>query len=96
MVYPDGSVQKQGGEQFELTARTQIWGFNGRLDYNYLSSYLFRTVFSNSYLGAISSEVDSIGYLQRHFKNDLYTLNLVAQRDQIFESVTLEGSGRTR
>ena len=91
LVYPDGSVQKQGGEQFELTARTQIWGFNGRLDYNYLSSYLFRTVFSNSYLGAISSEVDSIGYLQRHFKNDVYTLNLVAQRDQIFESVTLEG-----
>jgi LPS-assembly protein len=88
---PDGTVLKEGGEQFELTARTQIWGFTGRLDYNYLSSYLFRTAFSNSYVGAISSEVDSIGFLQRHFKNDLYTLNLVAQREQIFESVTLEG-----
>jgi LPS-assembly protein len=84
-------VQKQGGEQFELTARTQIWGFTGRVDYNYLSSYLFRTVFSNSYVGAISSEVDSIGFLQRHFNNDMYTLNLVAQRAQIFESVTLAG-----
>ena len=29
---PGGGVQKQGGEQFELTARTQIWGFTGRLD----------------------------------------------------------------
>jgi len=87
--YPDGQVQKQGGEQFELTARTEIWGFTGRLDYNYLSSYLFRTVFSNSYVGAISSEVDSIGFLQRHFDHDRYTLNLVAQRAQIFESVTL-------
>jgi LPS-assembly protein len=88
---PGGGVQKQGGEQFELTARTQIWGFTGRLDYNYLSSYLFRTAFSNSYIGAISSEVDSIGFLQRHFNHDLYTLNLVAQRSQIFESVTLPG-----
>ena len=57
MPQPGGGVQKQGGQQFELTARTQIWGFTGRLDYNYLSSYLFRTAFSNSYIGAISSGV---------------------------------------
>ncbi len=87
----NGQVQKQGGEQFEITARTQIWGFTGRLDYNYLSSYLFRAVFSNSYVGAISSEVDSIGFLQRHFNHDQYTLNLVAQRAQIFEAITLPG-----
>jgi LPS-assembly protein len=88
---PDGSVLKEGGQQFEITARTQILGFTGRLDYNYLSSYLFRQAFSNSYTGAISSEVSSIGFLQRHFKDDAYVLNLVAQRDQFFESVTFPG-----
>lgn len=81
--------EKQGGLEFELTARTQVWGFNGRLDYNYLSSYLFRQAFSYSFTTAISSEVDSIGYLQRHFKDDTYAANIVLQRTQLFESVTL-------
>lgn len=80
--------QKQGGTEFELTGRTQIWGFNGRLDYNYLSSYLFRQAFSYSFATAISSQVDSIGYLQRHFKDDAYTVNFVMQRTQLFESIT--------
>jgi LPS-assembly protein len=87
----DGSVLKEGGQQFELNAKTQIWGFTGRLDYNYLSSYLFRAAFSNSYTSAITSEVSSIGFLQRHFKDDMYTLNLVVQRDQLFESITYPG-----
>lgn len=79
---------KQGGTEFELTAKTEIFGFTGRLDYNYLSSYLFRQAFSYSFVTAISSEVYSIGYLQRHFRHDLYTVNLVFQRDQLFNSVT--------
>jgi LPS-assembly protein len=81
-------LQKQGGTEFELTGRTEIWGFNGRLDYNYLTSYLFRQAFSYSFATAISSEVDSIGYLQRHFKDDVYTLNIALQRAQLFESIT--------
>ncbi len=85
---PDGSRQKQGGAEFALTARTQIWGFDGRLVYNYLSSYLFRQAFSYSFASTISSENNSIGYLQRHFHDGAYALNLVFQRDQTFESVT--------
>lgn len=84
-----GHFEQQGGLEFEVTARTQIWGFNGRLDYNYLSSYLFRQAFSYSFATAISSEVDSVGYLQRHFKDDVYTANIVFQRTQLFETVTL-------
>jgi LPS-assembly protein len=84
-----GNFEHQGGVEFEITARTQILGFNGRLDYNYLSSYLFRQAFSYSFATAISSEVDSVGYLQRHFKDDVYTANIVLQRTQLFESVTL-------
>src|SRR3954447_11497748 len=79
---------KQGGLEFELTAKTQILGFAGRLDYNYLSSYLFRQAFSYSFTSAISSDIYSIGFLQRHFKKDLSTLNIVFQRDQVFQSVT--------
>ncbi|HTU44776.1 MAG TPA: putative LPS assembly protein LptD [Bryobacteraceae bacterium] len=86
--YSPTNIEKQGGTEFELTARTQIFGFNGRLDYNYLSSYLFRQAFSYSFATAISSEIDSVGYLQRHFKDDLYTLNFVLQRTQLFESIT--------
>ena len=81
--------QKQGGEEFELVAKTQILGFTGRLDYNYLSSFLFRQAFSYSFASAINNEVYSTGFLQRHFKDDLYTLNIVFQREQLFESVTL-------
>jgi len=84
----DGSVIKQGGEQFQITGKTEIWGFTGRLDYNYLSSLVFRQVFSDSFTLSISSEVSSVGYLQRHFKHDAYTLNLSFYRDQLFESVT--------
>jgi LPS-assembly protein len=79
---------KEGGEEFDLTAKTQIWGFTGKLDYNYLSSYLFRQAFANSYNSALSSEVSSIGYLQRHFNDDTYSLNFVFQRDQLFETAT--------
>src|ERR1700761_5770290 len=86
--YSPTNFQKQGGTEFELTGRTQIFGFNGRIDYNYLSSYLFRQAFSYSFATAISSEVDSIGYLQRHFKDDLYTVNIVMHRAQLFEAVT--------
>lgn len=83
---PNGTVIKQGGYELELTARTEIWGFTGRLDYNYLSSYLFRQAFANSFAGAIFSQVNSIGYLQRHFQDDTYTVNIVTERTQLFES----------
>lgn len=78
----------QGGTEFEVTARTSIFGFSGRLDYNYLSSYLFRQAFSYSFSTAISSEVDSVGYLQRHFEDDQYSLTIAMERAQLFENLT--------
>ncbi len=86
--FPNQPKVKQGGLEFELTAKTKIWGFTGRLDYNYLSSYLFRQAFSYSFVSAISSEVYSVGYLQKHFKHDLYTVNILFQRDQLFTTLT--------
>ena len=82
----NGNPIKQGGTQFELTGRTQILGFTAKIDFNYLSSFTFRQTFSNSYNGALSSEVSSIGFMQRHFNHDIDTLNFVFQRDQLYES----------
>ncbi len=88
---PTEKPLQEGGLEYELTAKTEILGFTGQLDYKYLSSFLFRLAFANSYSSAVLSGVDSIGYLQRHFQDDKYALNLVVQRNQLFESITLPG-----
>ncbi len=81
---------KEGGTEMELTGRTQIWGFTAKMDLNYLSSFVFRQAFANSYNTALGSEVHSIGFMQRHFNNDLDSLNFVAQRDQVYEAAPPE------
>jgi LPS-assembly protein len=83
---PTDTAIKQGGTEFEFTGKTQILGFTAKIDYNYLSSFTFRQSFANSYNSALSSEVDSIGFLQRHFNNDLDSLSFVFQRNQLYES----------
>jgi LPS-assembly protein len=87
-VAPKGGLISEGGTDFELTGKTQILGFTAKIDYNYLSSYLFREAFASAYSNALNSEVRSIGYMQRHFNDDLYSLNFVFNRDQLYESVT--------
>lgn len=69
----------------ELTATTELpdkWV--ARLDYKYLSSYLFRQSFSQSFTEAIYSENNSVGYLQRQWEN--YTVNVGFLQQQLFES----------
>lgn len=85
---PSGPPQKQGGIEFSLTGSTQILGFQGRLNYNYLSSYLFREAFSYAFTTTIWSENNSVGYLQRHFADDTYALNIVMKRNELFEAIT--------
>jgi LPS-assembly protein len=87
---PNGTSLKEGGLEFNLTARTQIRGFHGVLDYTYLSSYLFREAFFYSPSSTIWSQNNSIGYLQRHFNDDVYALNIVLQRTQNFNSITYQ------
>lgn len=90
-VLVGNTLEREGGTEFELTARTRIWGFDGRLDYNYLSSYVFREAFSYSFATAVSNDVGSIGYLQRHFLDDTYTLDIAMKRDQVFQGITFQG-----
>ncbi len=79
---------KEGGLEFEFTGRTRILGFTGVLDYNYLSSYVFRSAFAYSFASTILSQNNSIGFLQRHFADDTYALNIAIERNQNFEAIT--------
>ena len=40
---------KQGGEEFLISAKSQIFGFKAMLDYTYLSSFYFSAAFTNSF-----------------------------------------------
>ena len=79
-----GAGQKQGGEEIQISGKTQIFGFKGFVDYDYLSSFIFSVAFTNSF----TPQHNSIGFLQRHFDNDVYTLNFVVSRSQVYESFT--------
>jgi LPS-assembly protein len=81
-----GRLLDEGGAQFELTANTELpdhW--DARLDYKYLSSYLFRQSFSQSFTEAIYAENNSVGYLQRHWQD--YTVNVGFMQQQLFQSI---------
>ncbi|MBV9406880.1 MAG: LPS-assembly protein LptD, partial [Acidobacteriaceae bacterium] len=82
------TLYKEGGTEFELTAKTEIWGFRGMLDYNYLTSYVYREAFSYAFTSPIWSQNNSLGFLQRHFKDDVYTFNVAMDRQQNFEAIT--------
>ena len=73
---------KQGGIQFRVTGRTEIFGFRGMLDFNYLSSFPFAAAFTNN----VSPQQNSIGFLQRHFDHDIYALNFVFSLNEVYES----------
>ncbi len=83
---------KEGGVDFQLRATTELASFTGHVDYSYLSSLVFREVFAYSFTTALLNEVDSVGFLQRRYDSDQYTLTFAAQRNQTFEALTFNGT----
>ncbi len=82
----DGTVQKQGGYQFSVDARSDLGhGWEARGQINYLSSFLFRQSFTESFHEAIVSELHSVGFLTKHWST--YGFNVVVGRDEEFQSV---------
>ena len=79
------TVYKDGGAQFTFTGRTEFDGFYVHADYNYLSSYKFRSTFSQSFVSAVTSEVDSSIYAKRYFDSSQYSLTIGIQRNQLYE-----------
>ena len=81
----NGFIQKQGGEEFSLDGRSDLgngWEARGHLDY--LSSFLFRLAFSQSFHDTIFSETHSVGFVIKHWSS--YAFDVVVDRDQEFES----------
>jgi LPS-assembly protein len=77
------TIQKQGGYNFESTGLVDVGhGFTGRFSIDYLSSFLFRQTFTESFHQAIFSEAHSVGFVAKHW--DTYGLNIAMQRDQDF------------
>jgi LPS-assembly protein len=83
----NGQVLKAGGYQFTLDGRSDLGdGWTARGEINYLSSFLFRQTFSQSFHDAIFSESHSVGFVTKHW--DTFGFYLVGDRDEEFQSVT--------
>ena len=79
----------QGGEDVNLDGQGQFpFGFRGVLSAEYLSSYVFRLAWGQTFTQAVDSEVKSVAFLSRNL--DGFAFNLLGARYQNFES---EASG---
>ena len=82
----NGQIQKQGGVQMKFDAKTQLPdGWEGKMEIDYLSSFLFRQAFSQSFNEAIFSESHSVGFLTKHWSS--FGMNVAVGRDEEFQSV---------
>ena len=79
-------IQKQGGYAVTADDKSQLPdGWVARIHVDYLSSFLFRQAFSESFHEAIFSESRSVGYVTKHWST--FGVNLVADRDVQFFSI---------
>jgi len=80
----DGTRFKEGGYQYNISAKSEIGGgWKGFANINYLSSFLFRQAFTQSFNEAIFSEVNSIGYVSKSWSS--YSFHGVISRHQLFQ-----------
>ncbi len=78
-------IQKQGGELISVQGRSDLGhGWLVRGEINYLSSFLFRQSFTESFHEAIFSESRSEGFLTKHWST--YGFNVVVDREEQFQS----------
>jgi len=75
----------QGGEDVNLDGQAQFpGGFRGVLSAEYLSSYVFRLAWGQTFTQAVDSEVKSVAFLSKNL--DGFGFNFLAARYQNFES----------
>jgi LPS-assembly protein len=81
----NGVIQKQGGEDLAFDGRSDLGdGWQALVHADYLSSYLFRLAFSQSFHDTIFSETHSIGVVSKHWSS--YAFDVVATRDEEYEN----------
>ncbi len=77
-------VIKQGGFLATFGGRSELGhGWTARGEFNYLSSFVFRQSFTESFHEAIFAESHSIGFLTKHWSS--YGVNIVFDRDEVFQ-----------
>ena len=77
--------QNQGGEELKINGSADLpFGFRGVVSVDYLSSYLFRLAFGQSFTEAINSEVRSVGFVAKSWSGNF--LGLMASRYQNYQS----------
>lgn len=74
--------QDQGGNEVRLVGDYGIDHWRAATSIDYLSSFLFRQAFSETYSQAVNSEVRSVGYLSHNLAG--FSLNASAERYQNF------------
>ena len=72
--------QDQGGEEVRLLGATSQDHWRAAANIDYLSSFLFRQAFSETYSQAVNSEVRSVAYLSHNLAG--FSLNASAERYQ--------------
>ncbi len=77
----------QGGEDAKLNAETLLpHDVRGVASIEYLSSFVFRQAFTESFTQAVNSEVKSLAFLTKSYRG--FFLNALAGRYQNFQSTT--------
>ena len=75
-------LQDQGGEEARLLAETNRDHWRASASIDYLSSFLFRQAWSETYSQAVNAEVNSVAYLSHNWAG--FSLNVSADRYQNF------------
>ena len=80
-----GNLCKQGGEDFVAKGASKL-GADTRavLNFEYLSSYVYRLAFTTAFTQAINSEVTSNAFVSKNFNG--YSLNGLVERYQDFQN----------
>ena len=79
------SKQNQGGEELKVNGSINLpYGFRGVISVDYLSSYVFRLAFAQSFTEAINSEVRSSGFISKSWSGNF--LGLEMSRYQNYQS----------
>jgi LPS-assembly protein len=81
----DGTRFKEGGYFLNFNGRTELGrGWYGRGEINYLSSFLFRQAFTETFNEAIFSEANSVGYVAKQWNT--YSFHAVFSRKVNYQS----------
>ena len=80
-----GAGSHQGGEEIKAIGAIALpWKFQGTLSLDYLSSYIFRLAFGQSFIQSVNSEVRSGGFITRNW--DGYSFGTLLSRYQNYQS----------